>query len=119
MRYDLMAALLGLGLVTMAATADASSVNASTISQIDINGTQFALIRMTNTVGGTRPACHVGGLQQTAFSLDLNTTKGRAVLALATAIQLAGRKANITGSGSCLTTGYGAMESVGTFQSDL
>lgn len=112
MRSGWLAGCMGLGLVVLAARADAASAT-GTVQQIEIVGTQYAILRINGT-SGSRPVCHTGGQQQTAFSVDLGTNKGRSLLSIATAAQLAGRSVEVYGAGTCLTPGspYGDVEQV-------
>jgi hypothetical protein len=104
MRSGFLAGCLALGLTALAAKADAANA-VGTISQIEIIGTQYAILRISGGATGTRPACHTGGLQQSAFAMDLGTAKGRAMLSFATAAHLAGRSIEIGGAGTCLNIG--------------
>jgi hypothetical protein len=108
-----MAAGLGFGLSVLATRADAANFT-GTISQIEMVGTQFALVRINGSSSGTRPACHSGGTSQTAFALDLGTVKGRALLSVATAMQLGARSIEIGGAGTCLNLAgnYGTIEQI-------
>jgi hypothetical protein len=88
----------------LAARADAAG-HVGTVMQIEMVGTRYALVRINGSTSGTRPGCHAGGAQQLAYSMDLNTVKGRALLSLASAAQLAGRSLEVYGGGTCLTVG--------------
>jgi hypothetical protein len=104
MRSGWLAGYLGLGLTVLAARADAANAT-GTVATLEIVGTQYAILRISGSSTGTRPICHAGGLQQTAYSMDLNTPKGRSLFSFATAAQLAGRSIEVYGAGSCLTVG--------------
>lgn len=104
MRNGWLAGCLGLGLAMLAARADAANAN-GTVSQLEVVGTRYAILRISGSGSGTRPLCHTGGAQQTAYSMDLGTAKGRALFNMATAVQLAGRTLEIYGAGTCLPVG--------------
>jgi len=115
MRNIITAALLGLGLTGLAATAHAGSAT-GTVTTIDIEGTRFAFLRLS-TSPSSRPACHPN-LQQSAFAIDLDTSKGRAILSVATSAMLAGKTVEIIGNNACIdtgSTGLGNIESIDRF----
>lgn len=119
MRSGWLAGCLGVGLTVLAARADAAS-HTGTVMQIELVGTQYALVRINGSTSGTRPGCHTSGTLQTAYSMDLNTSKGRALLSLASAAQLAGRSLEVYGAGNCLTPGspYNQVEQVARMTSN-
>lgn len=117
MRNKLLTILGGLGLMLGASDATASDVNSATINTINVVN-NFGVISMNGTITGSRASCHVTQFSN-SWSIDITTSKGRAILSTATAALLAGKKISITGTtaggtAACLTlpSPYNTIEQV-------
>jgi len=118
MRKTLVGALFCVGLTSLAMHADAAANGNGLVNSIQIVGTQYAVVNIGG-ISGSRPACH-NGLLGFLFSLDLGTTKGRALLSSLTSMQLARRSVLINGSGACLNVGspFNNIESISILEMD-
>lgn len=99
------AATVGLSL-----TAYATS-GTNTLSDITLEGTQFARIALAGSAIGGRPACH-NAAYIVHYGFDLSTAKGKALLATAQAAQLSGKRVTATGDGTCTNIGAVTIETL-------
>jgi hypothetical protein len=103
-----LALLVGLTLLH-SSTALAGFSNVS-ITHVHVAGntTAYAVVQVS-AISGSPASCAV--YPQVAMYIDLSTNKGRAVLSVATAAMLAGKKVSIWGTGTCGTpSGLAAEE---------
>lgn len=117
-RQVLTSILAAATLLGIAPSADASSAAMVGLNYIQIDtGTNFAIIAILGTVSGTRPQCHQSGWNS-EYAVDISTTKGKAILALAQAALLSSKLVVVGGSGStggCLNTGSASLEVLNKF----
>jgi hypothetical protein len=110
MRNKYLASIAAFALVASnLAIANAAS-STDLVSDITLQGTQFARIAVT-TASGARPACH-NAAYTIHYGFDLGTNKGRALLSTATAALLAGKRVTATGAGSCTNLGTVTIETL-------
>jgi hypothetical protein len=98
--------------LTFSPVAEASG-NIGQIVSIEIRpGTNFATVTMAPAgFYGTRPACHNSSQGPNSYGWDISTNKGRAMLSLAQAAQLAGKNLSVNGAsqpGTCTNVNAGS-----------
>lgn len=98
-------------LLTQVSAAHATGVGDALITDITVEGTQYARVCVNRAVGGTRPACH-NPTYSTHYAFDISTAKGKALLSILQAAQLAGKKINITGWNVCTNLGNEQIETI-------
>lgn len=94
------------------ASASASLYNGTLIS-VSVTGTQYGVINVA-TVPGGRPGCHNAGLYLLGYAVDLNTNKGRALLAIADSAMRANAPVILTGTNGCVNVGNAQVETIET-----
>lgn len=106
----LFGSLVACALVTLFVGGASAASSTDLISDITMQGTQFARIAVTSA-SGARPACHNAGYT-IHYGFDISTNKGRALLSTATAALLAGKRVSATGAGSCTNLGTVTIETL-------
>jgi hypothetical protein len=99
--FKVLSPLLVAAFATLSPAANATST-VNTLSDITIDGTNFARLAVNGPAIGGRPSCHVSTYSR-HYAWDISTTKGKAMLATAQAALLAGKSVGVTGGSSCTT----------------
>jgi hypothetical protein len=105
-------AFLAAAAVAVVAPAATATSGTNTISDITIEGTQFARLALNGGAIGGRPACHNAAFT-VHYQWDITTAKGKAMLTTAQAAQLAGKRVSATGGATC-TAGAFTIETLQT-----
>lgn len=95
-------ALITAATVSLFANAASATGTTNVISDITVEGSYYARVAMAGSPIGGRPACH-NAAYTVHYQWDITTSKGKAMLSLAQAAQLAGKRVTVTGSGTCVT----------------
>jgi hypothetical protein len=104
----LTSALTALVIAGLSTGASATS-GTNTVTDITLQGTQFARIALAGAAIGGRPACH-NAAYTVHYGFDLSTAQGKALLSTASAAQLAGKRLTATGSNTCVNLGSVTLE---------
>ena len=103
--------ILCLGAIgSVAVAAHATQVSNVRLVQIEVTGTNVAVLTIDTSVPG-RPACHFP-LAEASYSFDVSTSKGKAMLQLAQGAFLANKKIYISGGTTC----FGNLEAATTLR---
>jgi hypothetical protein len=87
---------------SFSAPARSASAMSGTISDITIEGGNWARIALNGSPPGGRPACHNAAFT-VHYGIDISTAKGKALISSLQASQLAKRQISVTGGNFCLT----------------
>jgi hypothetical protein len=91
--------------------AGASEAISRPLLEVTIEGSNYARLSVSGSAIGGRPGCHTAGFT-VHYAWDISTTKGKAMLSMAQAALLAGRRVNVTGTGTCTNTGLNQIETL-------
>jgi hypothetical protein len=83
----------------------------NTLSDITLQGTQFARIALSGAAIGGRPGCH-NAAYTVHYGFDISTAQGKALLATAQAALLSGKTISATGGASCTNLGSVTIETL-------
>jgi hypothetical protein len=97
--------LVAVGSIAFAAHATSSGL--TRLTGVEVTGTNFVILHTEARITSGRPACHFP-LAEDSYSIDVSTTKGKALLQVAQAAFLANKKVAITGGTPC----YASIEAV-------
>jgi len=86
----------------------------NTLQDVTIeSGTSFARIALNGTAITGRPTCH-NASYTVHYGFDISTEKGKALLSLATAAMLSGKRVAANGTGACTNLGSVTIETLGS-----
>lgn len=117
MKNTFVKAMLGiLSLATVAAISPPAHavgvINGVRIAEVAV-GTTLGWVRFAPVaIGGSRPSCVSGSAWISEFAFDPTTNKGKALLTMLTAAQLAGKRVDAAGAGTCSAMSTGNAENL-------
>src|SRR4051812_36719337 len=109
MNIKFLASAVSLALITtLSPVANAAGNGYGPLDGVSVaNGVNYASIQISGAGTIGHPACQTGGSTSPFFGFDISTNKGKAMLSLAQAAQLAGKVVSVAGTGACITVGTG------------